>query len=124
MCLFLLFINNYDITFLGGSRSFRSVGRTLRILRCKITTFFRHTQEKNAQCKLKVHFCGVFRRVLFPGEREIVRFIGSFDAVAHASRVAEKGFGGVEALAGDFGNGAVEVHLPLNLVAGSPRGRI
>ena len=30
------------------------------ILRCKITTFLAYMQEKNAQCKLKVHFFFLF----------------------------------------------------------------
>ena len=35
-------------------------------------------------------------------------------------RIAEERTGGVEALAGDLGDGAVEVHLAADLVAGIP----
>ena len=43
------------------------------------------------------------------------------DGVADVARVAEEGTGGIEALAGDLGDSAVETHLAGDLIAGGPR---
>ena len=37
-------------------------------------------------------------------------FVKFGDGVAHMPGIAEEGTGGVEALAGDLGDGAVEIH--------------
>ena len=47
-------------------------------------------------------------------------FVKIANCVADVAGVAEERAGGVEALAGDFGDGAVETHLAADLVAGVP----
>ena len=65
-------------------------------------------------------------RVLFP-RQEIGVLLGGVvgvdeaNGVADVAGVTEEGTGGVETLTGDFGDGAVELHLADNLVALAPR---
>ena len=47
-------------------------------------------------------------------------FVKFGDGVAYMPGIAEEGTGRVEALAGDLGDGAVEVHLAADLITGIP----
>ena len=47
-------------------------------------------------------------------------FVKFGDGVAYIPGIAEEGTGRVEALAGDLGDGAVEIHLAADLVASIP----
>ncbi len=65
--------------------------------------------------------CANFVRFLFLRQGFLLSgFVYLFYTIANTPRITEQRFRRIKALAGDFGDGAVEVHLAADLVAGIP----